>query len=206
MRMTGDTRLFSPAAERNAASILHVLRTYLPPAGLVLEIASGSGQHAAYFAAALPALQFQPSDIEAQNRASIAAWTAEFGNVRPAIMLDASTPDWPLQRADAVLCINMSHISPWAATQGLIAGAARLLPPHGLLALYGPYRQAGKDLEPSNEVFDADLRRRHPAWGLRETGAVTDLAQKAGFGAPEIVSMPANNLMILYRAIGSPPA
>ncbi|WP_332695180.1 DUF938 domain-containing protein, partial [Bosea sp. (in: a-proteobacteria)] len=140
-----DIRLFAPSAQRNRDPILAVLREALPATGLVLEIASGSGEHAVHFAAALPHLSFQPSDPNAEARASIDAWAREVAlqNLLPALPLDASTPGWPLARADAVVCINMIHISPWAATQGLIAEAARLLPPGGPLYLYGPYRQSG---------------------------------------------------------------
>ena len=133
--MSGNARLSFPSAMRNREPILHVLRSHLPPSGLVLEIASGSGQHVAYFAAALPGLRWQPTDPLSEHRASIDAWAVDLANVRPALALDASASDWPIDHADMVLCINMIHIAPWAATLGLVAGACRVLAPGGLLAL-----------------------------------------------------------------------
>lgn len=197
--MTDDPRRVAPAAARNRDPILAVLRRVLPPSGLVLEVASGTGEHAAHFAAALPALRFQPSDPDPASRASIDAWCAGLPNVRPALALDAAAAKWPLDHADAVLCINMVHISPWAATLGLLRGAARLLPPGGPLVLYGPYRRAGVPTAPSNDAFDADLRARNPAWGLRQLEEVAAEAAAAGFGLPEIVEMPANNLTVIFR-------
>ena len=196
-----EIRQFAPSAQRNRDPILAVLRETLPAKGLVLEIASGSGEHAMHFAAALPGLSFQPSDPNAEARASIDAWAKEAAlpNLLPALALDASTPGWPLARADAVICINMIHISPWAATQGLIAEAARLLPPGGPLYLYGPYRQSGVPLAPSNAAFDESLRSRDPRWGLRELDTVAALAAAAGFGPPEVTAMPANNLSVVFR-------
>ena len=196
-----EIRQFAPSAQRNRDPILAVLRETLPAKGLVLEIASGSGEHAMHFAAALPDLSFQPSDPNAEARASIDAWAKEAAlpNLLPALALDASTPSWPLARADAVICINMIHISPWAATQGLIAEAARLLPPGGPLYLYGPYRQSGVPLAPSNAAFDESLRGRDPRWGLRELDTVAALAAAAGFGPPEVTAMPANNLSVVFR-------
>jgi len=200
--MPSSSRLFSPAAERNRAPILQTLLRHLPASGLVLEIASGSGQHIAYFAANLPALTFQPSDLQPENRASINGWAEGLANVRPAIALDASASAWPLHAADAILCANMIHIAPWEAAIGLVAGAGRLLASGGLLALYGPYRRTGVALEPSNAAFDIDLRRRSPVWGVREVDDVTGLAVEAGFTAPIIETMPANNLMLLFRRLG----
>lgn len=196
-----EIRQFAPSAQRNRDPILAVLRETLPAKGLVLEIASGSGEHAMHFAAALPGLSFQPSDPNAEARASIDAWAKEAAlpNLLPALALDASTPGWPLARADGVICINMIHISPWAATQGLIAEAARLLPPGGPLYLYGPYRQSGVPLAPSNAAFDESLRGRDPRWGLRELDTVAALAAAAGFGPPEVTAMPANNLSVVFR-------
>lgn len=196
-----EIRQFAPSAQRNRDPILAVLRETLPAKGLVLEIASGSGEHAMHFAAALPGLSFQPSDPNAEARASIDAWAKEAAlpNLLPALALDASTSGWPLARADAVICINMIHISPWAATQGLIAEAARLLPPGGPLYLYGPYRQSGVPLAPSNAAFDESLRGRDPRWGLRELDTVAALAAAAGFGPPEVTAMPANNLSVVFR-------
>jgi SAM-dependent methyltransferase len=192
-------RLSAPSALRNREPILDVLRDHLPTAGLVLEIASGTGEHVAHFAVALPELIWQPTDPEPDRRASIDAWAAALPNVRPAVPLDTAAADWPIPQADAVLCINMIHIAPWPAAEGLVAGAGRLLGPGGLLVLYGPYRRAGQPMEPGNAAFDADLRRRNPAWGLREVGAVVALTAASGFGQPEIVAMPSDNLMLVFR-------
>ena len=192
---------YAPATARNRQPILDVLRQHLPATGLVLEVASGSGEHAVYFAAALPQLVFQPSDPDDDALASIDAWaeTSGLSNVRPAMALDAAAPTWPIEHADAVLCCNMIHIAPWTAAVGLVAGAARILPDHGLLYLYGPFRRAGRHTAPSNEAFDLDLRRRNPAWGVRDLEAVSELAAEQGFAAPEIVAMPANNLSLIFR-------
>lgn len=192
----------APAATRNRQPILDVLQPHLPADGLVLEVASGSGEHTAHFAQALPGLTFQPTDPDATARASIDAWAAELGlaNVRPALALDAASDDWPVDRADAVVCINMIHISPWAATEGLVRGAARLLGPGGLLYLYGPYLRAEVATAPSNAAFDRELRERNPAWGLRDLAEVAALLDKHGFAPPQVVEMPANNLSVLTRA------
>jgi len=191
----------APAAARNRQPILEVLRTRLPDRGLVLEVASGTGEHAVHFAAALPGLDFQPSDPDADARASIDAWRADSGlpNLRPALALDAAAPAWPIEAADAILCCNMIHISPWASAVGLVGGAGRILPPGGLLYLYGPYRREGRHTAPSNEAFDADLKRRNPAWGVRDLEAVAALAAAAGLAGPEVVQMPANNLSVVFR-------
>jgi hypothetical protein len=196
-----DSRQFAPATQRNREPILAVLREVLPDTGLVLEVASGSGEHAVHFAAAFPELVFQPSDPDPAALASIDAWASESGlpNLKPAIRLDATARDWPLSRADAILCVNMIHISPWAATEGLIRHAAELLPASAPLYLYGPYRQSGVPLAPSNAVFDDSLRRRNPKWGLRELDAVAALATAAGFGGPQVMPMPANNLSVVFR-------
>lgn len=194
-----DARLHSPSAARNRASILTALRAALPRTGLLLEVASGSGEHAAHLAAALPLLQFQPTDPRPEALASVDAWCAGLSNARPTLRLDATWPVWPVAAADAVLCINMVHIAPWAAAQGLVAGAARLLPPGGLLSLYGPFIQGDQPLAPGNAAFDADLRARDPAWGLRAVEDVAALATTAGFSLPDITSMPANNLLVLFR-------
>ncbi len=190
----------APAVARNREPILAVLRGCLPPHGLVLEVASGTGEHAAHFAAAFPHLEFQPSDADAEARASIDAWRDELAlaNLRPAIALDAQATDWPIAAADAVLCINMIHISPWSATVGLIAGASRVLPPGGLLYLYGPYRRAEIQTAPSNDVFDADLRRRNPTWGLRDLEAVVAIAAAAALDHTDTIEMPANNLSVIF--------
>ncbi len=197
-----DARLSSPSVERNRDPILAALRPLLPPAGMVLEVASGSGEHIAHFAAAMPGLEFQPSDPSPEARASIDAWCGGLPNVRPALDLDAARPDWPPFRADAVLCVNMIHIAPWAAAPGLVEGAARVLPAGGLLALYGPFLRNGTHTAPSNAAFDADLRARNPAWGVRGLEEVAALATAAGFGPPDITAMPANNLLVAFRSLG----
>jgi SAM-dependent methyltransferase len=189
----------APATARNRQPILDVLQRHLPASGLVLEVASGSGEHVAHFAAALPNLEFQPSDPDPSARASVDDWmnALELKNVRPALALDAASPHWPVARADAVVCINMIHIAPWQAAAGLIAGAARLLAPHGVLYLYGPYHRWGRATSPGNEDFDRELRQRNPAWGVRHLEEVVALAE-AHFAAPEIVDMPANNLSLVF--------
>ena len=197
-----DPRLHAPATLRNRGPILDALRPRLPPRGLVLEVASGTGEHAAHLAAALPHLLFQPTDPDPAHRASIAAWTGELPNVRPPLALDASAPDWPVRHAEAVLCVNLIHIAPWAATEGLLSGAARVLPPGGPLVLYGPFKRDGRHTAPSNAAFDAELRARDPAWGVRDLGDVARLAGAAGFGMAEVVPMPANNLTVMFRRGG----
>lgn len=191
----------APATARNRQPILEVLRPRLPGEGLVLEIASGSGEHVAHFAAALPRLVFQPSDPSPAARASIDDWalTSGLANIRPAMALDAETTHWPIEHAAAVLCSNMIHIAPWEAAVGLIAGAARILPADGPLYLYGPYRRAGRHTAPSNDAFDRDLRERNPAWGVRDLEAVSEVAAEHGFDAPEVIDMPANNLSLVFR-------
>ena len=168
----------SPASARNREPILEVLRRHLPERGLVLEIASGAGEHALWFSRALPGLSWQPTDRDPEALASIAAWQSEAGpNLLSPVELDASAEAWPVERADAVVAINMVHISPWAATQGLVRGAARVLSPGGVLVLYGPYLEDGVETAPSNEAFDLDLKRRNPEWGLRRKEDVTALAE-----------------------------
>ena len=195
--------LASAAVARNTAPILEVLRAHLPTRARVLEIASGSGEHAVAFARALPATTWTPSDPSPEARASIAAWSADAAlpNLRPAVALDAADPDgWPEVDVQAIFCANMIHISPWAATEGLLAGAARILPdPGGLLVLYGPYRESEAPLAPSNATFDDSLKARDPAWGLRERDAVTALAKTHRLHLTRRVEMPANNLMLLFR-------
>lgn len=195
-----DPRRFAPAVARNRNPLLAAIRPLLPATGLVLEIASGSGEHAIHFAAAMPALTFQPSDPQPEARASIDAWVATAGlaNIRPALAIDAAAPGWPVAAADAVLCINMIHISPWAATEGLVRGAAEILPAGAPLILYGPYRRNGAHTAPSNAAFDDDLRARDPAWGVRDLEAVAALAAEHGFGPASILEMPANNLTVVF--------
>lgn len=200
-RPDADARLRAPAAQRNRDAILAVLREVLPSSGLVLEVASGSGEHAVHFAAALPALTFQPSDPAPDALESIAAWTREsdFRNILPPLLLDAAAPEWPIEAADAVLCINMIHIAPWRATEGLFHQTGRLLKSGSPLYLYGPYRRPDRPLEPSNAAFDESLRSRDPEWGLRDLEAVEALAAATGFGAAQIIEMPANNLSVIFR-------
>ena len=196
-------QLSSPAALRNRDPIAGIVADVLPRSGLVLEIASGTGEHVAHFARRFAHLNFQPSDPDADARASIAAYAAgeALPNLRPPLELDAAAAEWPITLADAVLAINMVHISPWAATEGLIAGAARILTPGGLLYLYGPYRREGVPTAPSNEAFDDSLKARNPAWGLRSLEVVAALAASNALVLKTVIEMPANNLsLILYRA------
>ncbi len=200
MDFASDARRMSPATGRNRDPILAVLRRVLPPKGVVLEIASGTGEHAVYFARNLPDLVWQPSDPDAESRESIAAWTDASGaaNVRPPLDLDAAAPSWPIERADAVVCINMVHIAPWRATEGLLSGAARILPAGGVLYLYGPYKRDGRHTAPSNEAFDGDLRQRNPEWGVRDIAEVRNVASVFGLRLQEVAEMPANNLSVVF--------
>jgi Protein of unknown function (DUF938) len=179
-----DHRRTAPATQRNRDPILGVLRRILPPTGLVLEIASGTGEHVAHFAAALPGLRWQPSDPDPIARPSIEAWTAGTENILAPLLLDASAETWPVERVEAIICINMVHISPWTATAGLMRGAAAILRPGAPLYLYGPYRRKGGHTAPSNASFDADLRARNPEWGVRDVEAVMEggWAKRAGAG------------------------
>jgi SAM-dependent methyltransferase len=192
----------SPSSARNREPLLEVLRRWLPPSGTVLEIASGLGEHAAWFAQALPGVIWQPTDRSVEALYILAARREAAGlpNLASPLVLDAASPAaWPIDRADAIVCINMIHIAPWAATEGLMAGAARILPPGAPLCLYGPYVEADIETAPSNLAFDADLRRRDPAWGLRDLDVVTRLAARHGLTFAERVAMPANNLCLLFR-------
>lgn len=196
-------RLRYPATARNREPILAVLRERLPPAGLVLEVASGSGEHVVSFAAALPGLRWQPSDPDPECRASIAAWIEHEGlpNVAPPLALDAVQPQWPLAHADVVLCCNMIHIAPWEAAQGLLAGSARVLPVGAPLLLYGPFVIDGHTA-PSNREFDASLRQRDARWGVRELRDVEREAGRHGLELVETVAMPANNSVVVLRRGG----
>lgn len=189
------------AAARNSDPIADVLRTCLPRAGLVLEIASGTGEHALHFARAFPHLTFRPTDFDPDSLASIAAWREAEGpaNLLAPLRLDAAAADWPVDRADAILCINMVHISPWAATAGLMAGAGRLLQAGALLYLYGPYRRNELATAPSNEAFDVSLRERDPDWGLRQLEDVIAEGSARGLAFERLVEMPANNLSLVFR-------
>jgi hypothetical protein len=200
---TEDARRFAPAVARNKAAITEVLARHLPATGLVLEIASGSGEHALHFAAHFPALSFQPTDPDAAALASIAAWRAEaqLPNLLLPLMLDVMADAWPVQKADAVLCINMIHIAPWEATAALMRGAARVLPRDRILFLYGPFKQSGQHTAPSNAEFDAGLRAQDARWGVRDLEAVAEIASAAGFAAPVVEAMPANNLSVILRRL-----
>lgn len=197
--------LASPAAARNAEAILAVLRAHLPKSAHVLEVAAGSGQHAAAFAAALPGLRWTPSDPSPDARGSIAAWSAQadLPNLQAPLATDClDQATWPAQTFDAVVCINMIHISPWTATEGLMRLAERVLPrPGGLLYLYGPYREAEVALAPSNAAFDASLKTRDPAWGLRDRDEVVALARSHGLTLTLRTDMPANNISLLFRRV-----
>lgn len=199
MSEASDPRLYYPHVARNREPVLEVLRRVLPPRGLVLELASGSGEHAAYFASNLPALNWQPSDPDAAALASIAAHRAGAPNLLPPLRLDATSAPWPVERAEAVVCINMIHITPWAASEGLMAGAARTLPAGGVLYLYGPYRIDGRHTAPTNQDFDTRLRAQNAQWGIRDLADVTALAAGHGLSLMETVAMPANNLSVIYR-------
>ncbi len=198
-----DERRFAPATERNREPILAVLRQELPESGLVLEVASGTGEHAVHFARALPGLVWQPSDPSPDGLRSIAAWTAAAGleNLLSPLALDAASPVWPIARADALVCINMVHISPWAATEGLMQGAGFMLGAGAPLCLYGPFQRADCQIAPSNTAFDYDLRSRNPDWGLRDLEAVAACAEAHGLRLERVVDMPANNLTMVFRKV-----
>lgn len=191
----------APAAARNREPIADVLAEELPDSGLVLEVASGTGEHAVHFARRFPRLDWQPSDPDPAALASISAWRRHEGleNLRSPIELDARADRWPLESADAVLCINMIHISPAAAGEGLVRQAARLLGPGAPLIVYGPYIEDDVETAPSNLAFDADLKARNPEWGLKSVAWLDALAWEHGLARTRRVAMPANNLMLVYR-------
>jgi SAM-dependent methyltransferase len=195
-------RRSAPAALRNREPIAEVLREWLPATGLVLEIASGTGEHAIYFAEQFRTVEWQPSDIHADALTSISAWrqASSLPNILEPLVIDAAAPRWPIDRADAVLSINMVHISPWGSALGLLDGARRLLSPGGPLILYGPWVTDAAPTAPSNLAFDADLKRRDPEWGLRRVEEFAAEAEKRGFRLEETRAMPANNMMLLLRA------
>lgn len=192
--------LTAPAVARNRDAILAVLREILPDSGTVLEIASGSGEHAVHVAAALPGLDWLPSDPEPAARRSIAAHALRAGlaNIRPPLALDAAAAAWPVARVDGIVCINMIHIAPWAATEGLMAGAGRVLSAGGVLFLYGPFREADRPFAESNAAFDASLRARDPGWGVQDLDAVAAEAARHGLSLVRRVAMPANNLSLIF--------
>lgn len=196
-----DVRRSAPAAGRNVGPIGDMLVTWLPTTGLVLEIASGTGEHALAFARRFPRLEWQPSDQDPDALASIAAWREEGpGNLRAPVVLNVCSPDWPVDRADAILCINMVHIAPWEAALGLLDGAARLLGEGAALILYGPWLEQGVPTAPTNQAFDISLRDRDPAWGLRKVEDFSAEAASRGFLLAQRVSMPSNNLMLRFEA------
>ena len=192
-----EPRKHAPATLRNRMAIADALREILPLSGTILEIASGSGEHAAYFAGEFPALDWQPSDPDQAARGSITAWCDGIANVLPSLDLDAAAVTWPVTQADAVLCINMVHISPWAATLGLMAGAKRVLATGGPLILYGPFLRDGVPTAPSNLAFDQSLRERDPVWGIRSVEATAAAAES--FALESLIEMPANNLLLVLR-------
>jgi SAM-dependent methyltransferase len=198
----------APSAERNKQPILDVLARVLPATGLVLEIGSGTGQHVTHFAKALPALTFQPAELDIDRHASIKAWIEHehLANVRPPLAIDLTQLPWPVRAADAVICINVIHISPWEATLALMKGAGEILRPGGVLVTYGPYRRDGRHTAPSNEEFDKNfLKARDPRWGVRDMEEVVAAAKASGLAFEEAVVMPANNFTLVFRKATSPP-
>jgi SAM-dependent methyltransferase len=202
----GDGRLHAPATARNRGPITAVLADWLPVGGRVLELASGTGEHALHFAAAFPQLVWQPSDPDPQHRRSIEAYRRAEGssNLLTPLDIDAAAAAWPLTALvdapfDVMVCCNMIHIAPWAAAEGLVAGAGRHLRAGGGLYLYGPFKRDGAHTAPSNAAFDASLRAQDPAWGIRDLEAVAALAAAAGLAAPRIAAMPANNLSLWFE-------
>ncbi|MEO8700759.1 MAG: DUF938 domain-containing protein [Kofleriaceae bacterium] len=191
----------APATGRNREPIRKVLAQELPATGVVLEIASGTGEHAVHMASAFPDITWQPTDVDASALASIAAWRDEaaLANLRAPLRLDVTQAEWPIAAADAIACINMVHIAPWEATLGLFAGAGRLLPDGGLLFLYGPFRFDGTTAA-SNEDFDRSLVGRDPSWGVRDVRELSVAAERHGLILRGMVAMPANNHSLLFRA------
>lgn len=210
MTFSEDTRQYAPATERNRQPILEVLQRVLPTTGTILEVASGTGQHAVYFASRLTPRHWQPSDPNPQACDSIAAWQlhSPWETLHPPLILDATARQWPVETSNnplfkqhpisAIVNINMIHISPWAACLGLMAGANRILPSNGVLYLYGPYKRNGEHTAPSNAAFDQSLQMSNPEWGVRDLEAVVAAAEAEGFQLREVVEMPANNLSVIF--------
>ncbi|WGF86319.1 DUF938 domain-containing protein [Marinivivus vitaminiproducens] len=194
----------SPSVLRNREPILGVLRTRLPERGLVLEVASGDGGHAAFFCHALPGLRWQPTEADPAALPSIERRRRETGlaNLLPPVLLDAGSAAWPVERADAVVAINLLHISPWASAEGLLAGAARVLDRDGLLCVYGPFFEADRPRGAGNVAFDANLRSHDPAWGVRELDDVEAAAGRHGLRLAERIDMPADNRIVIFRRPG----
>jgi len=196
----------APATRRNAAAILEVLRETLPEAGTILEIGSGTGQHASAFAPALAPRLWLPSDPDPGQRASIAAWIADMDPPRPLPprAIDAAAPEWDVRAEDNITAItsaNVIHISPWSTSQGLIAGAGRILPPGGVLHFYGPFKRGGVHTTDSNAAFDASLRARDPAWGVRDLDDIEALAKTAGLILDRVIDMPSNNFSVVFKRV-----
>lgn len=195
-----DRRIVAPSAERNKGPILDVLKRVLPMRAFVVEIGSGTGQHAIHFAKAMPMITWQPTDFDAEYRESVKQWTAveKVDNILPPLALDVRQRPWPVAPADAVVSINMVHVAPWSATTALFEGAADIVRPGGIVFLYGPYTRGGVHTAPSNAQFDASLRAHDPKWGIRDVDDVTNVAERTGFERREIVQMPANNLSLIF--------
>ncbi len=202
---TSERRLTSPAAARNREPILEVLREVLPPRGVVLEIASGSGEHALHFAKAMPTLHWQPSDTSGSALNSIAAWRETLFhedapvNLREPIALDARLRPWPVEDFVALVCINLIHIAPWEVAKALFQEAGARLPEGGVFYLYGPFRRDGQHTSESNATFDASLREQNPRWGVRDLEEVIEFAAKHGLALERLVEMPANNLSVVFK-------
>lgn len=198
---SAEAKRYAPATERNRDAITNVLKTVLPDHGMVVEIASGTGEHVVHFAAKFPDLIWQPTDPDPLALASISAWRADagLGNVLSPVQLDASS-DWNMGQPEAIVCINMVHISPWSATLGLLRNAGRLLSSRGVLYIYGPFRRKAHQTSPGNEEFDSNLKARNPLWGLRYVEEVADAAYIHGLQLTDIIEMPANNLSLVFRA------
>ncbi len=211
MKTPEDVRQYAPATQRNREPILEVLSQVLPPSGTILEVASGTGEHAVFFAPRLKPRQWLPSEQNPLLRASITAWSKELpsDNLYPPLELDASAPIWavelgklPYSPIVAIVNINMIHISPWSACLGLMAGASRILPPGGILYLYGPFKQNGEHTAPSNAAFDQSLRAQNPAWGVRNLEDVIAAASNQQLIFTETYQMPANNLSVVFQRVG----
>ena len=196
-----DYRQHAPSTEQNKKPILAVLRRVLPETGLLLEIAAGSGQHATYFAPYFPSLTWQPSEPDTDSRASIKAWIEHVstGNCNLPIDLDVTSNPWPLSNVDAIFSSNMIHITPWECCTSLLAGAGKILGPLGVLILYGPFMRGGKHTAYSNSQFDNSLKKRDPAWGIRDLDEVAEVAKSFGLACSEVVEMPANNLAMILK-------
>ena len=196
-----DPRRHAPATLRNRQAIAEQLKTALPASGRVLEIASGTGEHASFFAALFPQLDWQPSEPNPALRQSIVAYGEDSGlaNLAPPLDLDVTRRPWPVEAVAAILCVNLLHIAPWAATEALIAGAGDVLPPGAPLMIYGPFMREGRHTADSNAAFDRGLRAENPAWGVREMEAVEDLARREGLALADMTAMPANNFFLQFE-------